>query len=270
MEVIPETYAVIINGSYATTSGAGDYAKGTIVNINAGSRSGYNFNGWTSTDGITLANANSASTSFTMPNKPVILMANWKSTSTNSGGGSGGSGSSTTTKSEKPKESNQAPIDYIVADNIALVDLTESKVQEVIKNSQDGKVVIDLSKNDNISAASLPRTALESMKNAGLEISIQLVQGTLSMDLDALASVMNQADGKTITMGIEGKGKINLNDLQLKSIQSGDNVYDISITSGGDKNITNFEGKLNMQLPYNGAQPVGIWYLNDSGEREKK
>ncbi len=52
------------------------------------------------------------------------------------------------------------------------------------------------------------------------------------MDLDALASVMNQADGKTITMGIEGKGKINLNDLQLKSIQSGDNVYDISITSG--------------------------------------
>ncbi len=90
MEVIPETYAVIINGSYATTSGAGDYAKGTIVNINAGSRSGYNFNGWTSTDGITLANANSASTSFTMPNKPVILMANWKSTSTNSGGGSGG------------------------------------------------------------------------------------------------------------------------------------------------------------------------------------
>ena len=81
-------YTVTVNGSYAQTTGAGSYAKGATVTIDAGTRSGYTFDGWTSADGVTFANAGSAQTTFTMPDKAVTVTANWKK---NSGGGGGGS-----------------------------------------------------------------------------------------------------------------------------------------------------------------------------------
>ena len=81
-------YTVTVNGSYAQTTGAGSYAKDATVTIDAGTRSGYTFDGWTSADGVTFANAGSAQTTFTMPDKAVTVTANWKK---NSGGGGGGS-----------------------------------------------------------------------------------------------------------------------------------------------------------------------------------
>lgn len=79
-------YTVTVNGSYAQTTGAGSYAKDATVTIDAGTRSGYTFKGWTSEDGVTFANAGSAQTTFTMPDKAVTVTANWKKKS--SGGGS--------------------------------------------------------------------------------------------------------------------------------------------------------------------------------------
>ncbi len=79
----PTKYSVIINGGNASTTGAGDYAEGEIVTIFAGTRSGYSFDGWTSDD-VTITSANSKTASFTMPDKAVIVTANW---SKNSGGG---------------------------------------------------------------------------------------------------------------------------------------------------------------------------------------
>lgn len=81
-------YTVTVNGSYAQTTGAGSYAKDATVTIDAGTRSGYTFDGWTSADGVTFANAGSTQTTFTMPDKAVTVTANWKK---NSGGGGGGS-----------------------------------------------------------------------------------------------------------------------------------------------------------------------------------
>jgi uncharacterized repeat protein (TIGR02543 family) len=96
--VTPTTYTVTVNGSHATTKGEGEYAEGETVTINAGSRNGYSFNGWTVTSGgVTLANANSATTTFTMPAGNVTVTANWKSTGVDGGvdGGGGGGGGAT-------------------------------------------------------------------------------------------------------------------------------------------------------------------------------
>ena len=71
-------YTVTVNGSYAQTTGAGSYAEGATVAIDAGTRSGYTFDGWTSADGVTFANAGSAQTTFTMPEKAVTVTANWQ------------------------------------------------------------------------------------------------------------------------------------------------------------------------------------------------
>ncbi|HHV75517.1 MAG TPA: hypothetical protein GXX41_12965, partial [Thermoanaerobacterium sp.] len=77
-------YTVTVNGSYAGTSGAGQYASGAQVSIHAGSRSNYSFTGWTSPDGVPFANANNAATTFIMPTKNVTITATW---SYNGGGG---------------------------------------------------------------------------------------------------------------------------------------------------------------------------------------
>ena len=74
----PAKYPVTVNKSYASSTGAGDYAADETVIIRAGSRSNYKFNGWTSdsTD-VTFANAKKADTTFTMPNHAVTVTASW-------------------------------------------------------------------------------------------------------------------------------------------------------------------------------------------------
>jgi len=71
-------YAVTVNGSSydAQNSGAGSYAAGSVVTVRAGSRSGYTFNGWTSS-GIRFDDASAAETTFTMPEGSVTVTANW-------------------------------------------------------------------------------------------------------------------------------------------------------------------------------------------------
>ena len=74
----PAKYPVTVNKSYASSTGAGNYAADETVTIYAGSRSNYKFNGWTSdsTD-VTFANAKKADTTFTMPNHAVTVTASW-------------------------------------------------------------------------------------------------------------------------------------------------------------------------------------------------
>lgn len=90
-EVNPKQYLVTVDGSYAQTTGAGSYAEDATVTIDAGTRSGYTFDGWTSEDGVTFANAGSVQTTFTMPDKAVTVTANWKKKSSGGGGSSSSS-----------------------------------------------------------------------------------------------------------------------------------------------------------------------------------
>lgn len=73
-----DIHTVTVNGSYAQTTGAGNYAEGATVAIDAGTRSGYTFDGWTSADGVTFANAGSTQTTFTMPDNDVTITAGWR------------------------------------------------------------------------------------------------------------------------------------------------------------------------------------------------
>jgi uncharacterized repeat protein (TIGR02543 family) len=88
-ETSVQTYMVTVNGSHASTTGAGSYTKDETVNIYAGNRSGYTFTGWTSSD-VMITDAGNKNTSFIMPEKNVIVTANWRY----NGGSGGGSDSS--------------------------------------------------------------------------------------------------------------------------------------------------------------------------------
>ena len=78
-KVQPSEYAVAVNDSYADVTGAGSYAEGTVVTIDAGQRPGYRFTGWQSDDPeLTLADAAHSTTTFTMPGHDVTLTATWQ------------------------------------------------------------------------------------------------------------------------------------------------------------------------------------------------
>jgi len=72
-------YSLTVDASYAGVgnTGAGSYTSGSAVNINAGSRPGYTFTGWTSNAGGSFANANSVTTTYTMPGSNVTVTASW-------------------------------------------------------------------------------------------------------------------------------------------------------------------------------------------------
>ena len=85
-ETAPVTYTLTVElngGSGSTTDG--EYAEGAVIHIDAGSRSNYRFDRWTSSNGGSFASASSASTTFTMPAADTTITANW----TYSGGGGG-------------------------------------------------------------------------------------------------------------------------------------------------------------------------------------
>lgn len=77
------TLTVNLNGGSGSTTG-GEYAEGAVIHIDAGSRSNYRFDGWTSSNGGNFADASSASTTFTMPATDTTITANWQY---NGGGG---------------------------------------------------------------------------------------------------------------------------------------------------------------------------------------
>ena len=93
----PVTYTLNIIDGGIGAAGGGSHAAGTAVTVSAGTKSGYTFSNWTASGG-SFADANSASTTFTMPAANVIITANWTVTSSGgsnpSPGNSGNSGNS--------------------------------------------------------------------------------------------------------------------------------------------------------------------------------
>ncbi|MCL2134358.1 MAG: hypothetical protein FWH37_02225, partial [Candidatus Bathyarchaeota archaeon] len=111
----PITYTVSIADSFASTTGSGNYVPEVTVTINAGNREGYTFTRWSVTAGsVTLSNINSATATFTMPDRNVAITAIWNPTSggSESGGGSKGGGSEGSPSKPSPNTStsnNPAP-----------------------------------------------------------------------------------------------------------------------------------------------------------------
>ena len=69
------TVTVNVSGNGTATADKNTAAAGEAVTLTATPNSGYHFTGWTSSDGVTFANASSESTTFTMPAGDVTVTA---------------------------------------------------------------------------------------------------------------------------------------------------------------------------------------------------
>jgi hypothetical protein len=98
------TYTVTVENGV----GGGEYGVGEIVSITADAApSGKAFDKWTSADGVTFANADSASATFTMLDKSVTVTATYKNSSDNS---NVGPGTPDATPAPPPPQETEPPV----------------------------------------------------------------------------------------------------------------------------------------------------------------
>ena len=74
----PESYTVTIKDAGEGATGEGEYTQGSTVELYAGTKEGFVFNGWTSDKNVTINNAKDAKASFVMIDHDVTVTANWK------------------------------------------------------------------------------------------------------------------------------------------------------------------------------------------------
>jgi len=254
------TYAVTVNSG----TGGGDFAEGATVSITANApATGKVFDKWTTSDGVVFANANSATTTFVMPAKAVTVTATYKDAPV-----SGGGGGTSAPQQTIPAADGAVQVNYTTSGGTASLSLPESKINDIIAKSKGDEALIDLSKVSGATAVELPKAALTAFGEAGLGLSIQLPAGSITLNQEAAADIAGQATASNLKLELKQAASSSLTAAQREAIKSGDMVLDINIYSGTDK-ITQFDGKLTINVPYTGPQPVAVWYLNDKGELEK-
>ncbi len=296
------SYTVTVNNSYGTTSGASDYAEGTIVTIQAGSRSGYAFSGWNIVSGdVTLADENSPTTTFEMPNEDVTITANWTAISSgnsggSSGGGSGGSSNNdngdrdiTTQPEVKDPETSGGETNVEIETNpttnlvTTTADITEDTLEEAVKdaleevrgteNAPKVTIVVDTPARAEAVEVVLDSTALRDLiENENAVFEIQSDVGSMTFDREALNAVAEEANGAEVTLVIRKiEDQTELTQAQMDIIGDA-STYELYIESDG-KRISDFKGgtvkvKVPEELNINENSTVVVYYIDGDGNVE--
>ncbi len=279
-------YTLTVSGSYAGISGAGQYAPGTQVPIHAGSRSNYSFTGWTTSGDGTFADANSASTTFIMPNSNTTVTANWTYAGGGSGSGSSGDsssgGSPTTLVTILPEKKPDQPLtvaapvtatagangaastvipDKVITDAITKAQ-AEAKAQGKTKHGISVELNVTMPKSTTSLTAALTQSSLNSLVNAGVtSLKINGYPATISFDKKALTEIRKQSDGNvTITI----KPSQNLTTAAKKLIGSRP-VYGITVSCVKNSKtlvISAFNGGIaTISILYKPSKNEAVGYL---------
>ena len=200
---IPAIYTLTVNlngGSGNTTGGV--YPAGEVVNIDAGSRSNYRFDGWTSSNGGSFADASSASTTFTMPAENVTITANWQYDSpyippTKPDGPSTGA-------SDGWEDIREEIADADRGDTIAIDMNGETEVPAEIFEEVAGKdVTVEFELEDGISWAVNGQDIPTATDFSDLDLGVDL--GTSGISVDVINSVTGELGSVQITLAHDGE-----------------------------------------------------------------
>lgn len=277
--VIPNTYTVTLNGGGTGATGAGNYAKDAIVNIYAGERSGYSFNGWTSPDGVTFVNPGNATTTFTMPAKNITITANWKSTGSSSGGGGGRSQPSVPTIDAIVKAGNYQenyPVTLNKSDNLAIANLSSEDFNTAIEKAKTDSgglktvnIIFPSVQDINSYALGLPASAFAGNENNNINMSSEL--GSLILPSNMLNNTEIE-DEKDIEISITKADKSKLSK-DVKN-QIGDRPIVAFKIKQGERVIAwnNPTTPVQVSIPYRPTEQellnpehITVWYIDGNG-----
>lgn len=269
------TYTMTVNNGGDGASGSRKYASGDTVSIQAGTRSGYSFNGWTSSDGAIFANASDADTTFVMPAHNVTVTANWRAN-----GGSGGWSFPTAPtgpvvtidkKIDQPTTVSTSLTASVNPNSHASVNITESQIRTLIEaakrdaqnkgNTADGiGIAFHILFSEDVTSFSvkLGESALALLEKENVkrfDLNSSLVD--FSFDQAAIREMEFQALRDLV---IEAAPVSELSD-EARQLIGGRPVFDLTVSyenDGKTEYVTNFE---------KGTVTLGIAYKADSGEK---
>jgi hypothetical protein len=167
-----------------------------------------------------------------------------------------------------PGDEGKVEIGYTEKDGEVALQLPSVKVDELIDSASDDTVELDLSGLEGVEKANIPTDALEKIADAGLGVDVKLPEGEISLDSEALQSILEQTGGTDLTMSMTQIRPNEMNEAQGAVLKSGDTVYDITVTSGG-QNISQFDGGFKVTVPYDGSLPAAAWHLDGDGKKIK-
>jgi len=224
-------------------------AYGTVIELSAIPISGNRFVRWEVLYGdITLSAPESPTAHFFMPMEDVSISAVFS-----------------------------MGVGIIVGNNIAvhhtmeyetvIPQLTPDILAQIISSETGTLITFDLVRIDDVSSIVLPRAALERISLANFGVEIVMQHGLIALNRQALASVVAQGTGTTVTIYLHPVARTELSETQQHVLSTCDSVYFAQILAG-IYTVTSFDGVLTIMVPYSGEIPVGVWRLFSDGRLE--
>jgi len=261
-------YVVTINDSASTESGAGSYQAGETVVIAAGTRSGYIFSGWSSTDNeIVFADATNATTTFVMPARPVTVTAQWTRSGEDFDGNGGSSGGShtpstptvstdTTTEDGTPTTTTSAEPPATVSGDTASATVNTSMGNEIVKqataNNSDTVVIAPkISRDVTKTEVSIPAATVSQIGNqTSASLTIATPVASVSIPNGGLGSLASA--GGTVTVTVEHLGS----------------SIEFTVAAGGMP-VQSIPGGVTLIVPVTNTTPGTVTVLvHEDGTRE--
>jgi uncharacterized repeat protein (TIGR02543 family) len=223
----PPEFDVTVSGVGTGGTASGRFVLGAVVSIDAGVREGFTFAGWTG--GVVFADADSVSTTFTMPGNNVTVTATWDVIPV-----------------------DESEIQRLIAGAIAEADEDETPT-----------VILDFTE-----SAALDADAVLALADAEVALTVVLPAGELTLDPEALALLAEAAeDGDTVTIVITHAPAEDLQDMQTEQLKGLDTVvFSVDVFVGGVKFDIPATVKLPFTLkPDQDPKGVRAWYMDDRG-----
>ena len=246
---------IVVDGG----TGSGDYAEGAVINLDAGTKSGYNFSGWTTTGGK-LGSAATKVTTFTMPKGNATVTANWTSANSGSSGGGDYTPPTTPVTPTKPDTPATGEITPDKPDQNGNADIDEKDVIKAIneaKNKQASKNGVSLAAKlqSGTTSATLDRATLDKLIASGVK-SFTLNYGGVSMtfDLAALKEIQQQSTGAVTFTAVKATGLTG----DAKAAIGSRPAYELTVTDqkgGSVASVANFgAGGVSVAIAYTPAE----------------
>jgi hypothetical protein len=286
----------ILAGAGGVVSGSGNYAAGSVINIQATSNGSYSFDGWTTNNGGEFGDANAASTTFTMPSGATVVTANFSYIGDDVGSNSDqNNGQTDITISPSLTPSTSITDDRIIATleasstvtgNSASVNISSALLNAAIdmltnvdKNETANKaMVVAITINNlpvNVDTASIimPVAAIENLvskTNGSLDIHAGVL-GDMKFDKKALSTIVG-ADSETVIVSISKANAYGLSEAQLVAVGERP-VFDLKIVVGNTV-LSDFNGgQVTVSVPYTpkkneDTNAIVIYYVDSEGQLE--